>query len=89
MVTIDPTLQLPPGLLVCTGEGFQVRFIASVCFVNSVFIVFMCVSLRAHKLMGQACEREGLLEKAIVHYNRYVLHVCVCVTKFNSLHKVE
>jgi tetratricopeptide (TPR) repeat protein len=25
---------------------------------------------RAHKLMGQACEREGLLEKAIVHYNR-------------------
>ena len=35
--------------------------------------VCVCVCVyRAHKLLGQACEKEGLLEKAVVHYNRYV-----------------
>ena len=34
--------------------------------------VCVCVYCRAHKLMGQVCDKEGDLEKALVHYNRYV-----------------
>ena len=47
---------------------FPSRFV--VILVVFVVVTVMC---RAHRLMGQVCEKEGDMEKAIVHYNRSVV----------------